>query len=74
MFSNWKYRVYDTVEKKYAIKKRYASDAEAMAAVERLRRRHKTSPFGRFMVLVDPGIKKKRHSDYYQSRIVYVGD
>ena len=76
MFSlNCKYTVFDTMENKDAIKKRYASLSEAEAAVRRLERKHKGSRFGRFIALpYFDGRKKLRRRDYFQSRIVYVGD
>lgn len=69
----WKVYIFDTVERKDAIKKRYATDEEANKALNRLRRRHPDSPYGRFTILVDarPDGRKRRP---YRSTHVYVGD
>jgi len=73
MFKSWKVYIYDTVERKDAIKKRYATDEEANKALNRLRRRHPDSPHGRFVILIDTK-RDGRKRQPYRSTHVYVGD
>ena len=73
IFKSWKMYIFDTVECKDAIKRRYATDDEANKALNRLRRRHPDSPYGRFIILNEPkGGGRKRQP--YRSGHVYVGD
>lgn len=65
--------IFDTVERKDAIKKRYASDGELNKAMDRLRRRHPDSPYGRFIVLIDTK-RDGRKRQPQRSTHVYVGD
>ena len=74
MFSiKFRYYVWDSVEHKDAVKTRYTDEADARKALERLRRKHPTSPFSRFTIMLDTkrdGRRRKQH----RPSIVYVGD
>lgn len=69
----FRYYIWDSVEKKDAVKTRYTDEADAKKAVERLRRKHPESPFGRFSIFIDAKRDGRRRRQNRPS-IVYVGD
>lgn len=69
----YSYHVWDTAERRRAIKRNYPEQRDADKAAERLRRKHSDSPYGRFVVMLNvkrPGRRRRPTSP----RIVYVGD
>jgi hypothetical protein len=69
----FRYYIWDSAEHRDAIKTRYTDEDVAKKALERLRRKHPTSPYSRFTIFIDAkrdGRKRKQH----RPSIVYVGD
>jgi hypothetical protein len=67
-----RYRIWDTIERKYALKTRYTDENSAAKALERLRNKHPNT-YGRFKMLMDATRIGRKRGQIGLSA-TYVGD